>query len=79
MKPDILDVASELSQHYIDDAVAAASRKARPEQVQNADGSWPHPDCVECDNEIPEGRLLATGKIRCVFCQAKIEARRGGR
>lgn len=75
--PDVLDRASDLTQELTDSAIAEQRRKARPEQVQNADGSWPVTECVDCDAEIPPGRL-ALGRIRCVYCQEAVE-RRGRR
>jgi RNA polymerase-binding transcription factor DksA len=69
---DDLDQAAELTQTRVDDAVAAVRRKARPEQVQNLDGSWPSPLCVDCDDDIPPLRL-SLGRIRCVYCQTAIE------
>lgn len=71
-KPDPIDQASELSQTLNDAYVGQARAKAKPEQVQNPDGTWPHTECVDCDTEIPEGRLKL-GKIRCIRCQEDIE------
>ncbi len=75
--PDVLDRASNLTQEITDNAIAEQRRKARPEQEQNPDGSWPVTECVECDAEIPPGRLVL-GKIRCVYCQEILE-RKGRR
>lgn len=69
---DDLDSAAELTQQRTDDAVREARFQARPQQVVNPDGSWPQPDCDDCGNEIPAGRL-ALGKIRCVYCQSRRE------
>lgn len=70
--PDVLDRASNLTQELTDNAIAEQRRRARPEQVQNADGSWPVTNCVDCEVEIPQARL-ALGKIRCVDCQGILE------
>lgn len=75
--PDHLDRATNLTQEMTDNAIAEQRRKARPEQVQNADGSWPVTECVDCEIEIPAGRL-ALGKIRCVECQSLAERRARG-
>jgi RNA polymerase-binding transcription factor DksA len=64
---DELDAASELTQQLNDAYVNNARAKAKPEQVQNADGTWPKTQC-DCGDPIPAGRL-ALGKIRCVACQ----------
>lgn len=75
----------ELNDAFIEqaEAVAEAEREAalsnvrkalRPEQVQNPDGSWPHPECVDCGEDIPL-RRLDLGKIRCIFCQNVKEGR----
>lgn len=71
---DNLDNAAELTQQVSDDAVALVRRAARPEQVQNADGSWPVTEC-ECGEDIPPERLVM-GKIRCVCCQTLLERER---
>jgi RNA polymerase-binding transcription factor DksA len=68
---DDLDAASELTQQLNDAYVTNARAKARPEQVQNADGTWPKTEC-DCGDPIPEGRL-AMGKIRCLECQKDFE------
>lgn len=77
VSPDILDRASELTMRMNDSLVAAAQRLARPEQVK-VDGKWPIKDCDDCGNEIPEARLNLA-KIRCIYCQERVEMRRAGR
>lgn len=69
---DDLDAAAELTQMRTDDAIKDAVFRNRPQQVRNDDGTWPVTDCDECGNEIPEGRL-AMAKIRCVYCQDRLE------
>lgn len=69
---DDIDRANEVAQKFNDDAVSEAMLKAKPQQVVGADGSWPHPDCVDCGEPIPAPRL-ALGRIRCVDCQARFE------
>jgi RNA polymerase-binding transcription factor DksA len=73
---DSLDAASELTQQRTDDAIREATYRVRPQQVQNLDGTWPHPDCDDCGNEIPMARLQM-GRIRCVYCQERLEKRVG--
>lgn len=65
---DFLDNASELAQKLADAGVKAVQQRNRPEQLRNADGTWPITDCVDCEIEIPEGRLNM-GRIRCRDCQ----------
>jgi RNA polymerase-binding transcription factor DksA len=55
-------------------ALAIQSRRSIPEQVMNANRTWPVTTCVDCDEAIPTGRL-ALGKIRCVACQTDKESR----
>ncbi len=69
---DPLDRASELEQQRADDSIRAAQLRAQPEQTQNADCTWPHTECRDCDNPIEPGRL-AMGKIRCLICQGQWE------
>jgi len=73
--PDVLDRATNLTQELTESAIAEQRRKARPEQVQNPDGSWPTTTCVDCEVDIPPARL-AMGKVRCVDCQTLLEKAR---
>ena len=73
---DILDVASNVTQTYVDSQAAMASALSAPEQTQNADGSWPITECVDCDCDL--GERLALGKVRCLRCQEVLEKRRRG-
>lgn len=74
--PDPLDQAAQLSQRLADAGVAEARHRAAPEQVQNADGTWPVTECVECDGEL--GQRMQLGKIRCIYCQERLEKREAG-
>lgn len=76
-EPDVLDQANNLAQKLNDAHIAAARAKSKAEQVQNADGTWPVTECVDCGIDIPPARL-ALAKIRCVHCQGDLE-KRGGR
>lgn len=69
---DDIDKANELAQRMNDAAVADARVKARPEQEQNPDGSWPITECDDCGIDIEPGRILL-GKIRCIACQEALE------
>lgn len=73
---DQLDKASAVAQEFIEQSTRAARELNKPEQVQNEDGTWPHPDCVDCGEDIPEGRLKL-GRVRCVDCQEYLEKRSG--
>ena len=74
---DDLDQATELTQMMNDSAVLKVQKLAQPEQVRNADGTWPHAECVDCSDDIVMARLQM-GKTRCVICQSKLERRRAG-
>lgn len=69
---DQIDQAQQINEAHQAASVEAARQKNRPEQIQNPDGTWPHTHCVECEDEIPAGRL-ALGKVRCVHCQEFLE------
>lgn len=73
--PDPLDEATIVIERATAEALARTRAKAAPEQVQNADGSWPVTECVDCDADIPTARL-AHGRIRCFECQSALEKRR---
>ena len=72
---DEADEASEREQHMTQQALEKVMRSARPEQVQNADGSWPFPECINCDEPV-ESERLALGKWRCFGCQVRHETER---
>lgn len=74
MFADDLDRAAFVTEKANEEAVAETRRRAAPEQVQNADGSWPHTECVLCGEDIEEARL-ALGKVRCFGCQDALEKR----
>ena len=71
---DEVDQANELAQMETDNHLYLARKKSRPEQEQRADGSWPHPECVDCEGPIGEVRL-GMGRIRCIHCQTDLEAK----
>lgn len=71
---DNLDEAQLLTTLLTDAYVENARAGAKPEQVQNADGTWPVTEC-ECGDAIPEARIRL-GKIRCVACQMDLEKER---
>lgn len=73
---DNLDAAADLTRQRTDDAIKDAAWCMRPQQVQNPDETWPQPDCEDCGNEIPMARLQM-GRIRCVYCQERLERRFG--
>lgn len=74
---DVLDQAQAINEQHQESSLAMARAKLLPEQVKNPDGTWPFPDCKDCGDEIPEGRL-ALGKIRCLSCQDILERRSKG-
>ena len=64
--PDFADIASDLSQGYMAEALsaAAATRAAGPSASR----------CLDCGEVIPETRRLAVpGCVRCVDCQTAVE------
>jgi RNA polymerase-binding transcription factor DksA len=69
---DEVDRANELAEMATANSLYLTRKKARPEQVQNADGSWPIKDCDECGLPIEKGRIKL-GKIRCIACQTELE------
>jgi RNA polymerase-binding transcription factor DksA len=72
MTADVIDQASDFEHAINEAAVAAARLKSKPEQVQNADGSWLTQECVDCGDIIPPQRL-ALGRVRCFYCQSELE------
>ena len=74
---DILDQASNVTLASTANQIAHLSHLAAPEQIQNEDGTWPVTECVDCGEEIEEGRL-ELAKIRCKRCQEILEKKRRG-
>jgi RNA polymerase-binding transcription factor DksA len=64
----MMERASELEQAEREAARHRIERAMRPEKDPRFNGK----DCVECEDEIPPGRL-ALGKVRCVICQSELE------
>ena len=77
MEADDLDRAADLTRKLEDAAVAAIRHQVKPQQVQNPDGSWPITDCEDCGEDLAPERL-ASGRIRCVYCQTLLERRGRG-
>lgn len=71
MDENHFEMAERLEQAQRDSAIKQASKSAAPETHPDFDGTH----CVDCDIEIPEGRLKL-GKVRCVDCQSHLEKRR---
>lgn len=68
---DVLDEGDMASAYQMrENAMALERAKAAmaPETHPDFDGEC----CVDCGDEIPQARL-AMGKVRCVFCQGKLE------
>jgi len=72
--PDPIDKAAALTDMYTEHCVAAARQGAKPEQVQNEDGSWPVTECIDCGVDLPQARI-ELGRVRCVECQHRLEQR----
>lgn len=70
---DEIDRASQIADAENEYRISVAMKAGRPLQVQNADGSWPIPEC-ECGETIPLERLKL-GRINCVYCQSELERR----
>lgn len=68
---DILDEASEVEQAHKDQAISNTVAKLKHEKHPLFDGVH----CLECHDDMPEYRL-SIGRIRCVYCQTKIESKR---
>lgn len=63
-----VDQANAIAEEYREAMQRRIQDRNKPQQVQNPDGTWPHSECIECDDPIPTGRL-ELGKVRCVDCQ----------
>lgn len=69
---DVSDRASAIANLQNSEALKEARSKIKPEQVQNEDGTWPEPDCVDCGEPNSEVRLKM-GRMRCFECQTILE------
>ena len=72
--PDPIDRASELEMIRTEDAIRQVQLRNVQKQLPGPDGLYPSPDCLECGDEIPLGRLkVASNNILCIFCATKAE------
>lgn len=71
MDENHFEMAERLEQAQRDSAISAAAKASAPEKHHDFDGVH----CVDCDIEIPDGRLKL-GKVRCVDCQSQLERSR---
>lgn len=71
MDENHFEMAERLEQAQRDNAIKAAAKASAPEKHPDFDGEH----CVDCDSEIPDGRLKL-GKVRCVDCQSQLERSR---
>lgn len=71
MFADQFDMATHLEQMHAEESLKNARALAAPETHPDFDGAT----CVECGDRIQEGRLKL-GKVRCVYCQQDLEAKR---
>lgn len=74
---DILDQASNVTLASTANQIAHLSYLAAPEQERDAEGNWQVTECLDCGEEIEEGRLNL-GKVRCLRCQETLEKKRRG-
>lgn len=71
---DPLDRASELEMVATADAIRTVQLRNVQKQSPGADGLYPSPDCTECGDEIPLGRLrVAANNILCIRCATAAE------
>lgn len=71
---DLIDEAGRITDMHNQHYIAAARAKSAPEQIRNADGTWPITECVECATELNHVRLMM-GRVRCFACQTDKEKR----
>lgn len=71
---DPLDQATDLTIALVDAARDENARRLKPEQEQNADGTWPVTECRDCGEDL--GQRAALGKVRCTDCQTETERKR---
>lgn len=66
---DILDIASSAQQEHMKHALHDHAKKMRRDQEPDKNGVYAILDCIECGDEIGEGRLaVAIKNTRCVRC-----------
>jgi RNA polymerase-binding transcription factor DksA len=71
---DPLDRASELELISTADAIRSVQLRNVQKQLPGPDGLYPSPFCIECDDEIPLGRLQhAANNILCILCATAAE------
>lgn len=74
---DTFDTASHQEMRFTAAAIAAVQARLKREQEPDEEGNYVILDCVECGNEIGQGRLaVAARNTVCVFCASKAERRK---
>lgn len=74
---DVLDTASELEMASRQAAIANAQARNKQAQQPNDQGVYEIQDCIECGDEIGEGRLrAAANNLLCIHC-ATLKERSG--
>lgn len=68
MDENYLEHAERMEHEVRERAIQEASYRAAPQKHPCFDGLH----CVQCDGEIPAGRL-ALGRVRCIHCQEYLE------
>lgn len=71
---DEVDQANELAEMETANHLYLARKKAEPEQLPRADGTYAILACVDCGEDIEPGRVQL-GKVRCFHCQSDLEKR----
>lgn len=74
---DVLDKASQVEQRNMNISRQEHAKKMKRSQEPGPDGFYPVLDCIECGNEIGEGRLRVSIKnTLCIACANHAEGRR---
>ncbi len=71
---DPIDRASELEMISTADAIRVVQLRNVQQQLVGPDGQYPSPDCAQCGDEIPLGRLqIAANNTLCIVCASAAE------
>lgn len=74
---DVNDIASDIEHEQVEISLAEHAKRMKRDQEPDATGAYEITECVECGQEIGEGRLKAAIKnTLCIYCATKREKRR---
>ena len=75
---DVLDIASSVQQEAMKHAIHDHAKKMKRDQEPDKEGVYAATECIECGDDIGEGRLQHSIRNHwCIHCATLVERRYG--